>query len=53
MSPTCSIIGAMATGIIYKMAAQLNTGVVNFGSANQAASLTEEKSTNPAKIEMT
>ena len=50
ISPTCSIMGATATGNINNIASQLNVGVVNLGNAIHAASEIAVKSTFPKII---
>ena len=47
MSPICSTAGAIATGIMNRIAAQWKLGAVKAGSASQPASRTGVKSTRP------
>ncbi|CSB92711.1 Uncharacterised protein [Vibrio cholerae] len=51
ISPTCSTAGAIATGIINRMALMLNSGKVKLGNASQAACSTAAKLTTPITSE--
>ena len=47
MSPTCSIAGAIATGMMNRIAPQWNSGATKSGMAMAGAAETGAKSTSP------